>query len=1005
MCVFNRNIIGKCFLMGLLIAFGACSKKIRTGNDGNNNGNNNGNQTPNNTQVISCQANLPSSFLSGFQHSFWLNSDTAQIEYNCTHSENDTLTVECSLDGASYAPCNSSLTTVTNLSEGRHNFRVKATDTTNRSAESNVVSWGVDTVDPTVNYTGGASEFYVTSVNQKPVFNFVSIDDPTQAPSSADISGLKNTQCQILGQTGWQDCSDPFPALANGNYTFQIQAFDNAGNDNVIQTENFVHQSTTIPGSCAINTSIPTYSISTSQTIAFGCQDQLGINNAECRLDGGVWNSCGSCVGFQCDTSTLLTGLSEGNHLFEVRYRDSTNQPSAAASTTWTVDTEAPIVSAHPSQNPILTGISASIPFQIIDRGASGVDQTSVMCRLSGPTVANPIYQGCTSPFNVNSNLQAGGNYSVEVIASDMAGNQTQPGQVPEEIYTYSWTVPSSVPPSCQVTSNHVNYSGSNTQTVTYNCSAPLGVALPECRVVGPGASGIYYNCDSISQDQFASLSTGTYNFWIKPKDIVGNEGSEVGPIEIKVDRDAPTLQVTNVNNNINPTAEIDVNANDTGGSNLERIECTLQGPGVAAHGWMPCDNQTYNGTRTFTYTGLVQNANYIFQARAYDAAGNPSLLVSTSFVSTTPTLTQPICEINPGFFPAPVSSATTNLSFSLVNAVPSQFQYRTYFDGVEQTSGWTVSPSGSLVVTNPNNGNISVQLRCVDTANVTNIGPTDSVSYNVDTTAPTLSISNPYFDYTSTDAPWALVGFTFSDNGTVNSSGVMCKYDVTGTATDSMDWHVCTSPLNVPQGGDYGAAVQVSVKVSDSVGNTQEQMISWNNDQWSFANSICSNVCGGYTYAQCDNAGSANGKQCWGLAPQGSCGQGPKTNLHISHRNFGSFIDYKTITHYEPGWTAYVNNQSGRTFTQSGENRKRLYSCYNSATQDYYLAFNCGNQVDTATQMYGWDYPAPGSIQLYKIVSPSQHTFYKLNTGKDPIPSAHRPSSTVSDAGIWVCP
>ncbi len=62
---------------------------------------------------------------------------------------------ECSLDDKQFKPCGEGLTgqwTGTNVPDGRHNFKVKGTDSNGNEVEAEVRGWIVDAVPPVITY-------------------------------------------------------------------------------------------------------------------------------------------------------------------------------------------------------------------------------------------------------------------------------------------------------------------------------------------------------------------------------------------------------------------------------------------------------------------------------------------------------------------------------------------------------------------------------------------------------------------------------------------------------------------------------------------------------------------------------------------------------------------------------------------------------------------------------------------------------------------------------------
>jgi hypothetical protein len=127
--------------------------------------------------------------------------------------------------------CTSSYTPAT-LSNGAHTFYVTVTDAAGNSATASR-SFTVDTVAPTVTVTGGPA-------NGSVIYNATSV---TYTFTSSGASG---TRCRlyITGQTApsYAACTSPATySIGYNSYTFQVQAFDAAGNTATV-TRTFQNQ-------------------------------------------------------------------------------------------------------------------------------------------------------------------------------------------------------------------------------------------------------------------------------------------------------------------------------------------------------------------------------------------------------------------------------------------------------------------------------------------------------------------------------------------------------------------------------------------------------------------------------------------------------------------------------------------------------------------------------------------------------------------------------------------
>lgn len=148
----------------------------------------------------------------------------------------------------------------------------------------------------------------------------------------------------------------------------------------------------------------PTNSISI--TFTFSGTDDVEVDYFECSLDSVTFTTCTSPQEY--------TGLSEGDHTFEVRAVDvNGNTDPTPASYTWTVDTTAPDTTID-SQNPATTPTMSTTMDLTFSSPDADIDYFE--CSLDSAT-----FTTCTSPQSYNS--LSDGEHTFEVRAVDTAGN------------------------------------------------------------------------------------------------------------------------------------------------------------------------------------------------------------------------------------------------------------------------------------------------------------------------------------------------------------------------------------------------------------------------------------------------------------------------------------------------------------------------------------------------------------------------------------------------------
>jgi hypothetical protein len=216
----------------------------------------------------------------------------------------------------------------------------------------------------------------------------------------------------------------------------------------------------------------------------------------ECRLDTAVFAVCP-------DSGKEYTGLTEGNHTFQVRGVNASGPDPTPASFTWAVDTTPPsatIDSHPPARSP---GTSVAFSFHA---GETSTFQCSLV-----PSGQPDAFSACSSGKTYTS--LADGEYTFKVRPTDQATNVGAPA-------SFSWevdhTLADTTPPQTTIDSGPADPSTSSTASFTYESNEP-GSSF-ECSLDGAAfspcpASGISY----------ASLAAGPHTFQVRAIDTSAN--------------------------------------------------------------------------------------------------------------------------------------------------------------------------------------------------------------------------------------------------------------------------------------------------------------------------------------------------------------------------------------------------------------------------------------------------------------------------------------------------
>lgn len=325
------------------------------------------------------------------------NQQVAQLEFSGVPGGKQIVRFECSLDGAAYANCSSPYTTGY-LSDGAHRFAVRGYDDVGNVSQPAEANWNVDTKAPIASIISGPP-------------------NPTNNPmaslafegSDTGGSGLRELQCQI-NNSGFSVCTSVrnYIDLADGSYTFQVRAVDNAGNIGPVASHVW-----------RVDLIKPTVQITSgpsAQTRNINAELKFIANDAhpgqvaflECRMDAAVdWESCSSPKNY--------VGLNQGAHSFQVRAIDTAGNISDIQSHAWFVDSIGPAINI--GQQPMATlmpGQPAPIQFVVTD---SGVGVQQILCGLNGALTS------CQDTETRDYSNLPNGNYIFRIEASDLLGN------------------------------------------------------------------------------------------------------------------------------------------------------------------------------------------------------------------------------------------------------------------------------------------------------------------------------------------------------------------------------------------------------------------------------------------------------------------------------------------------------------------------------------------------------------------------------------------------------
>jgi hypothetical protein len=380
---------------------------------------------------------------------------------------------------------------------------------------------------------------------------------------------------------------------------------------------------------------------------------------------------------------------------------------------------------------------------------------TTVTCQLDTGTPA-----ACTSPWSYTG--LADGSHTFALVASDAAGNTTTK--------TATWTV-DTMPPTLSITSSPADPSASTSAQVAFTVSGATSVT---CSLDGAAATAC------TSPVSYSGLADGSHTVTVKAVDAAGNSTTKTATWT--VDTTPPVLMLTSTPPSVTAMTTAQFAFTVTGATT---VTCQLDGGAATA-----C-------TTSASYSGLAE-ATHTFTLRGTDAAGNTATQTYTWTVDTTPpAVTLTSTPSNPS------SSSAASFAFNAPGA----------------TTTCAIDNGAAVACTSPQAYSSladSSHTFTVTATSGTGLMSSQSYTWTIDTTAPTVMITNPppaYYSSTSVS-----LNFTVSEQATVT-----CQLDGGNQST-------CTSPYTA-SGFANGSQHSVVIRATDAAGNTGSTSAVWNVD------------------------------------------------------------------------------------------------------------------------------------------------------------------------------
>ena len=370
---------------------------------------------------------------------------TASFEVGATKATS----TQCRLDSGTWSTCSGTVT-YSYLSDGAHVFQVRASNSLGEVEDPpSERRWTVDATPPETTIGERPSSGTARSAR----FTF----------SSADSSA--RFECQLDG-AAWAGCTSPatYDDLAAGAHEFKVRAIDRIGN--VDATPASASWTVYAAPETTISSGPPERSRQSWAEFAFSGGE--GTSSFQCRLDGGTWTTCTS--------PRTVTGLADGDHVFEVRAVGTSGYSDATpARWAWKVDATAPqttIVSAG-ADGPG----GARFEFEASEPG-------TFTCSMDGSS-----WVECSSPVSYAG--LAPGEHEFAVRATDVAQNtDATPAAARVTVVAVS-TAPPPAPPTPPGTGTETTETGTETTETGTETTDAAGAVVREAPAPAPSPAGV----------------------------------------------------------------------------------------------------------------------------------------------------------------------------------------------------------------------------------------------------------------------------------------------------------------------------------------------------------------------------------------------------------------------------------------------------------------------------------------------------------------------------------
>ncbi len=461
-----------------------------------------------------------------------------------------------------------------------------------------------------------------------------------------------------------------------------------------------------------------------------------GVELTEIRMGGGAWETV---VG----TSKLYADLDDDVYTVDVRVTDGAGNEDTET-TTFEVDTIAPTVYiTDPEDDDLFMTSTVSVMWEQSDIG-SGLDKVEI--RIDGGDWELTVTT--TTEFTSVSE----GSHTVDVMATDLAGNTDT------DSVTFDVDVDDTAPIITVTSPEDGELLSVNSVTAEWTVTdGDTGIDTVEYKF----DAADWVETTASGSVTLSDLAEGDHTFSVRAEDNAGN--SAVVPVQFVVDTLDPTVVITSPTDGATlGTVDVTVEYTTDGtGSAIDVVERSVDGGAWEAAG------------ASSTLVESLDEGVHTVDIRVTDGAGHQA----TAGVEFTVDVSAPVVMITSPADDALLSTNSVTVEWTVSDSGAT-------VEGSLDGGAWLPATGTSATFTDLSDGEHTVTVRATDGAS--NEGE-DSVTFTVDTTPPTVSITAP------------------EEDAIIDSSSVV----ITWTATDAV-----TTERSV-DGGTWEAVTGTSVTIS----------------------------------------------------------------------------------------------------------------------------------------------------------------------------------------------